>query len=124
MVSVAAAKAFDHSILPIFQSVLYQSFDHVHNYILMPSSIITTDDLREFKLELLDEITKLISGPKAQKVKKYLKSYEVREMLNISTGTLHNLRVNGTLPFTKVGNILLYDQEDIVQILEANKTNT
>ena len=44
-------------------------------------------------------------------------------MLNISTGTLHNLRVNGTLPFTKVGNILLYDQEDIVQILEANKSN-
>ena len=123
MVSDISAKAFDHSILPIFQPVLYHSFDEVHNSILMPSSIITTDDLREFKLELLDEITKLISGQKAQKVKKYLKSYEVREMLNISTGTLHNLRVNGTLPFTKVGNILLYDQEDIVQILEANKTN-
>ena len=123
MVSDISAKAFDHSILPISQPVLYHSLDLVHNSILMPSSIITTDDLREFKLELLDEITKLISGPKAQKVKKYLKSYEVREMLNISTGTLHNLRVNGTLPFTKVGNILLYDQEDIVQILEANKTN-
>ena len=96
----------------------------VHNSNLMPSTIITTDDLRDFKIELLDDISKLISGPKSQKVKKYLKSYEVREMLNISTGTLHNLRVNGTLPYTRVGNILLYDQADIIDILESNKENS
>lgn len=89
----------------------------------MPSSIITTDDLQDFKLELLEDIRSLITGPNAQKIKKYLKSYEVREMLNISTGTLHNLRVNGTLPYTRVGNILLYDQADIINILEANKSN-
>ena len=89
----------------------------------MPSTFITTDDLRDFKLELLDDITNLITGPKAQKIKKYLKSYQVRDMLNISTGTLHNLRVNGTLPYTRVGNILLYDQDDIINILESNKQN-
>lgn len=110
-----------HSIIPFYQ--FSNLIDTYHNSFRMPSSIITTDDLREFKLELLEEITKLISGPRSHKVKKYLKSYEVREMLNISTGTLHNLRVNGTLPFTKVGNILLYDQEDILEILQANKTN-
>ena len=89
----------------------------------MPNSIITTDDLREFKLELLNDIRNLFSGPREQTVKKYLKSYEVREMLNISTGTLHNLRVNGTLPYTRVGNILLYDQADIIKILDDNKEN-
>lgn len=115
----ANAKAFDHSILPIFK---LDSYDY-HNSFLMPSTFITTDDLRDFKLELLDDITNLITGPKAQKIKKYLKSYQVREMLNISTGTLHNLRVNGTLPYTRVGNILLYDQEDIIMLLETNKIN-
>ncbi len=113
------AKAMNHSILPIFKPDSYV----YHNSFLMPSTFITTDDLRDFKLELLDDITNLITGPKAQKIKKYLKSYQVRDMLNISTGTLHNLRVNGTLPYTRVGNILLYDQDDIINILEANKTN-
>ena len=89
----------------------------------MPTTLITTDDLRDFKSELLDDIRNLITGPKARKIKKYLKSFEVREMLNISTGTLHNLRVNGTLPYTRVGNILLYDQEDIIMLLETNKIN-
>ena len=115
----AAAKAFDQSILPIFKPDSYV----YHNSFPMSSTFITTDDLRDFKLELLDDITNLITGPKAHKIKKYLKSYQVRDMLNISTGTLHNLRVNGTLPYTRVGNILLYDQEDIINILEANKSN-
>lgn len=106
-----------------FQICSDTHYSSVHNSFLMPSTFITTDDLRDFKLELLDDIRNLITGPKAQKIKKYLKSYEVREMLNISTGTLHNLRVNGTLPYTRVGNILLYDQSDIINILEANKIN-
>ncbi len=89
----------------------------------MPSTFITTDDLREFKSELLDDIKNLINGPQTKRVNKYLKSYEVREMLNISTGTLHNLRINGTLPYTRVGNILLYDLQDIIKILESNKQN-
>lgn len=89
----------------------------------MPNAIITTDDLREFKDDLLEDIRTLLTGPRTQTIKRYLKSYEVREMLNISTGTLHNLRVNGTLPFTRVGNVLLYDQDDIINILDANKEN-
>jgi len=95
----------------------------VVNQIIMSSTIVTTDDLREFKLELLEDIQNLITGPRVQKIKKYLKSYEVKEMLNISSGTLHNLRINGTIPFTRVGNVLLYDLDDIIQLLEENKEN-
>lgn len=41
-------------------------------------------------------------------------------MLNISPGTLQNLRINGTLRFTKMGSIIYYKLEDINKILEEN----
>ena len=45
----------------------------------MPTSIITTDDLREFKMELLDDIKNLLAKQASGKIKKYLKSSEVME---------------------------------------------
>jgi hypothetical protein len=87
----------------------------------MPSEIITTDDLREFKTELLMEFRKMLKEHHGQPSKKWLKSYEVKKMLGISPGTLQNMRINGTIPFTKMGGILFYDSEDIRKILEDNK---
>jgi hypothetical protein len=68
----------------------------------MPAQIITSDDLREFKIELLDEIRVIIKDQKSNYTKQWLKSAEVRKLLNISPGTLQTLRINGTLPFTKI----------------------
>ncbi|SDD90962.1 Helix-turn-helix domain-containing protein [Pricia antarctica] len=87
----------------------------------MPTSIITTDDLRDFKLELLDDINQLLAQHATVKLKKYLKSSEVMDMLQVSPGTLQNLRVNGTLPYTKVGGILYYDAEEIQSVMTANR---
>ncbi len=89
----------------------------------MPTSIITTDDLREFKLELLDDINKLLVQHATGKLKKYLKSSEVMDMLQVSLGTLQNLRVNGTLPYTKVGGIIYYDAEEIQSVMTANRVH-
>ncbi|MFV0472178.1 MAG: helix-turn-helix domain-containing protein [Paludibacteraceae bacterium] len=83
----------------------------------MPAQIITTDDLREFKIELLEEITKLFEDKKETSIKKWLKSSEVRKMLNVSPGTLQTLRINGTLPFTKVGGTNYYNLNDIEKLL-------
>ncbi|MFQ3213281.1 MAG: hypothetical protein ACI9XJ_000477 [Marivirga sp.] len=87
----------------------------------MAAMIITTDDLREFKLELIEEFKKLLSEQKGIPTKKWLRSDDVKKLLNISPGTLQNLRVNGTLPFTKMGGVLYYDSEDIQNILQENK---
>ncbi|WP_435255269.1 helix-turn-helix domain-containing protein [Tenacibaculum sp. A30] len=87
----------------------------------MPTSIITTDDLREFKLELLGDIKELLNSQSASKPKKWLKSQEVRELLSISPGTLQNLRINGTLPYSKVGGVIYYDYEEILKVIEENK---
>jgi hypothetical protein len=88
---------------------------------LMPTEIVTTDDLREFKIELVKEIKQLLAVHHGQPSKKWLKSYEVRKLLGISPGTLQNMRINGTLPYTKIGGVMFYDYEDIKKMLEANQ---
>lgn len=89
----------------------------------MPTSIITTDDLRDFKIELLEDIKKLLTQQAKGRIKRYLKSSEVMEMLQISPGTLQNLRINGTLPYTKIGGIIFYDWEEIQEVLTENRIN-
>lgn len=87
----------------------------------MPSNLITTDDLMEFKIELMESIKELLSKQAKGTLKRYIRSSEVMEMLQISSGTLQNLRVNGTLPYTRMGGTLFYDTEDIQEIMKKNR---
>ena len=87
----------------------------------MPTSIITTDDLREFKRDILDEIKKLLTMQSNATLKKYLKSTEVMDLLQISPGKLQNLRINGTLPYIKIGASIFYDANDIQKVMDAHK---
>jgi hypothetical protein len=90
----------------------------------MAATIITTEDLLEFKIDLLDEIKKIIQSQTSTQTKKWLKSTEVRKLLNISPGTLQNLRINGTLSYTKIGGTIYYENQDIDKLLEKNKVNS
>jgi hypothetical protein len=83
----------------------------------MNVELITKEDLKQFKNEMLAEIKHLLKPDQSQS-KQWLKSYEVRKLLNISPGTLQNLRVNGTLRYTKIGGMLYYKLEDIEKLLE------
>ncbi|MBS1525843.1 MAG: helix-turn-helix domain-containing protein [Bacteroidetes bacterium] len=84
----------------------------------MNVEMITREDLNAFKHELLTEIKQLIQ-PGTGQTKQWLKSNEVRKLLNISPGTLQNLRINGTLRYTKIGGIMYYKLEDINKVLEG-----
>ena len=88
----------------------------------MAIEIITKDDLEQFRLSLLADLKKLIAKPSEQQ-KKWLRSGEVKKMLNISTGTLHTLRINGTLQHTKINSVILYSIEDIEKMVEEFKSN-
>jgi hypothetical protein len=79
--------------------------------------LVTKDDLEQFKLDLIREITALLK-PQQHDPKQWLRSVEVRKLLHISPGTLQNFRVNGTLKFTKVGGIFYYKYDDILKVLE------
>jgi hypothetical protein len=87
----------------------------------MSATIITTEDLHEFKVELLDDFKRLLKEHGGHPAKKWLKSPEVRKLLDISPGTLQNLRINGTLPYTKMGGVMYYDYEDIQKVMLENK---
>jgi hypothetical protein len=98
----------------------------------MATNPITQEDLDifkdELKRELLQEIKIIISLPENKKVSEilgttFLKSYQVKDILKISSGTLQNLRVNGTLPFTKIGGTILYSSDAIQKIIDENKFN-
>jgi hypothetical protein len=86
------------------------------------NQLLTIGDLEHFKKDLFEKITELLKGGSGQTSKEWLRSSEVRKLLGISHGTLQNLRINGTLSYTKVGGILYYKQEDIVRLLEGGNS--
>ena len=83
--------------------------------------LITNGDLEDFKIDLLDNFVKILHEHSHIHAKEWLKSSEVRELLDISPGTLQNLRVNGTLPYTKIGGVIYYQLKDIDQMLQDHK---
>lgn len=89
----------------------------------MAVQIITLEDLNEFRSQLLNDLKEIIQH-KPQQTKQWLKSNEVRKLLNISPGTLQNLRINGTLSYTKIGGIMYYNHSDIDKLLNGNKVNS
>jgi len=86
----------------------------------MAIEVITREDLNEFRTLLLSDLNAMFNS-KPQQQKQWLKSNEVRKLLNISPGTLQNLRVNGTITYTKIGGILFYSSFDLDKVLETNK---
>lgn len=88
----------------------------------MAANIVTIEDLQNFKQELLAELQKILSQRQPTPTRKWLKSHEVRRLLTLSPGTLQNLRVNGTLPFTKIGGVIFYDYDDIQKMIEEHKS--
>ncbi|HMT69463.1 MAG TPA: helix-turn-helix domain-containing protein [Saprospiraceae bacterium] len=89
----------------------------------MPAEILTTDDLREFKLEIILEIKKILNDHHALKSsgKRFLKSNELQELLDLSPASLQNLRNARVLPYTKIGGTYFYDWEDVVQLMNKLK---
>lgn len=86
----------------------------------MATEIITREDLEEFGNKLIGQMKALLSGGNGEgNQPKWIKSYQVKNLLKISSNTLQTLRDNGTLPFTKIGGILYYSLEDIQKVLRG-----
>lgn len=90
----------------------------------MSVNILTKEDLNNFKSELFEELKTVfkIRGNNNSQQKEWLKSYEVRKLLSISPGKLQNMRVNGTIEFTQIGGLMFYKYDDIVKLMENNKS--
>ena len=88
---------------------------------LLTGQIVTVDDLHEFKKVLLEEFKAIARDLKDNGGKKWLRSRDVKKFLGISHGTLQNMRINGDLPYNKVGGVIFYDVNDIQKMIEDNR---
>ena len=87
----------------------------------MPASILTAEDLEDFRQSLLEEIKEMLLQYNRITIDRWVKSNIVMAKLGISPGTLQNFRINETIPYSKLGGIIYYDEEEINEILLNNK---
>lgn len=83
----------------------------------MAQNIVTIEDLQEFRLQRLNDLRELMEKQRNTTERTWLRSAEVRKLLRVSHGTLQNLRINGELPYKKLGGIIFYKLEDIQKAL-------
>ncbi len=81
----------------------------------MGVEVITTEDLASFRLQLLKDIENLLE---IKKNKKWLKTGEVLELLDMSDVTLQTLRNKGIIPFRKLGGICYYNVDELDEALK------
>ncbi len=89
----------------------------------MEIHVLSNEELLKFKRELLEEIKNLLEDRPAERPSQWLRSAQVRKMLGISPGTLQNLRVNGILPYRKIGGSMFYNAADIQRVMKGGKAN-
>lgn len=53
-------------------------------------------------------------------IKKWLRTDEAADYLGLSKTQIHNLKRNGTIPFTKLGGTIYFRRQDIDTVLEEN----
>jgi NAD+--asparagine ADP-ribosyltransferase len=98
------------------------SFTSTNKNRMYREQIITLEDLNEFRSLLLSDLNEIVNAKEKQQ-KQWLKSSEVRKLLNISPGTLQNFRINGILSYNKIGGTMYYAYNDLEKIMECNKVN-
>ncbi|GMQ30728.1 helix-turn-helix domain-containing protein [Algoriphagus confluentis] len=85
----------------------------------MEIELITVEDLRKLKQEILHEIRTLLAEPNNLiRPKKWLKSRDVQKILSISPGTLQTMRNRRLIPFTRIGGVIFYNEEEVRKELE------
>lgn len=81
---------------------------------------ITKEDLKVFRMVLLQDIGELLkqSDLKAEMSAEWLRSKAIRNFMDISPGTLQNLRITGKIRFKKVMGSYYYNKSDVLNLFE------
>jgi len=87
---------------------------------LHPQQLVTGQDLEDFRRKLVNDLEHVLKEHLASP-RKWLKSYEVRKLLNISPGTLQQLKAKGSIPYSKMGGVHYYDWGAIEEQLQSGK---
>lgn len=64
---------------------------------------------------------KLQKLPKKAQSSKYYRNNDLKQLFGLSNNTIIKYRENGTLPFTRLGDVYLYEVDEINKILKLNE---
>ena len=91
------------------------------------NDMVTKEDLRQFGLELLGNIGNLITQTKEGNSdvteQEWIKSKQVRKLMNMSPGSVQNLRVTENVRYKKIVGSYYYNKADLLKLFtdERNK---
>lgn len=74
------------------------------------NELITKQDLIDFEKRLYNKLNESFTQKKSPK---YLRTKDISEMLGVSASTIQNLRINGILPYRKIGGTIIYERDEI-----------
>jgi hypothetical protein len=84
------------------------------------NDMVTKEDLRQFGLELLGNINTLITQMKEVQgeivEQEWIKSKQVRLLMNMSPGSVQNLRVTQKVRFKKILGSYYYNKVDLLKL--------
>ena len=84
--------------------------------------IVTKEDLRQFGILLLDSVRTIIQENNREKSEsvqpEWMKSKSVRKLLDISAGSVQNLRMTQKVRFKKVLGSYYYNKEDLLKLFK------
>ena len=83
----------------------------------MQVNIVTKEDLEEFRIKLLTEISGILKVQELKAYPKSIKTKQVLEILDISAGKLQQLRITGELSHKKVGGTYYYNYNEVKRLL-------
>ncbi|QKJ30296.1 helix-turn-helix domain-containing protein [Mucilaginibacter mali] len=88
----------------------------------MSAEVITKEDLQIFRIQLLDDIKRMLSSsqPKEEN-SEWIKSKEARRILKASPGTLQNLRISGQLNPVKISGSWRYKLDEVNALFHKGK---
>lgn len=85
---------------------------------------ITTDDLEKFRVSLIEDIKRILHTYHSENTEnnentEWLRSKMIRKILNISPGTLQNLRTSGKIRYRKVLGSYYYSKSDLLKLFDG-----
>lgn len=89
----------------------------------MNINLVTLDDFKAFRAELLAELKALLIRTPSPDHGQWLRSNEACRLLRVCPGTLRNMRRNGALPCKKIGRVVYYRYDDIRRMISGRSKN-
>jgi hypothetical protein len=83
------------------------------------SSIRNLIEPINWRLQQIEE--KLQKLPKMVNPSKYYRNSDLKQLFGLSNNTIIKYRENGTLPYTRIGEVYLYEVDEINKILKRNE---